>query len=131
MNVATVELRPNPNALERQGDPRRLNGGASVKGLDLGSVVRELNEKLEAVKYDRGYHAEVLGEYQERQAAQSRLRRAGGLARRRNALARIPGRVLHGVRDRRPQRNPSTIASIWNARRRDVRSRAGDPRGAE
>lgn len=72
-DVATVALKPNPNAIEREGDSRRLDVGASVEGRDLGSVVRELNEKLEAVSFDRGYHAEVLGEYQERQAAQSRL----------------------------------------------------------
>ena len=44
-----------------------------VEGRDLGSVVRDLNEKLATVSFDRGYHAEVLGEYKERQAAQSRL----------------------------------------------------------
>src|SRR6185503_1167146 len=80
MNVATVELKPNPNAIERQGDSRRLDVGASVEGRDLGSVVRELNEKLEDVTYERGYHAEVLGEYQERQAAQSRLLASGLIA---------------------------------------------------
>jgi Cu/Ag efflux pump CusA len=72
-DVATVALKPNPNAIERQGDSRRLDVGASVEGRDLGSVVKELNEKLEHVTYDLGYHAEVLGEYQERQAAQGRL----------------------------------------------------------
>jgi CzcA family heavy metal efflux pump len=80
MNVASVELKPNPNAIERQGDSRRLDVGANVEGRDLGSVVRELNQKLQAVKYDRGYHAEVLGEYQERQAAQSRLLASGLIA---------------------------------------------------
>ena len=72
-DVATVALRPNPNAIERQGDSRRLDVGASVEGRDLGSVVRDLNKKLATVSFDRGYHAEVLGEYKERQAAQSRL----------------------------------------------------------
>ena len=47
--------------------------GASVEGRDLGSVVNELNDKLKGVSFERGYHAEVLGEYNERQAAQSRL----------------------------------------------------------
>ncbi|MGB8384370.1 MAG: efflux RND transporter permease subunit, partial [Dermatophilaceae bacterium] len=58
---------------ERQGDSRRLDVGASVEGRDLGSVVNELNDKLKGVSFERGYHAEVLGEYNERQAAQSRL----------------------------------------------------------
>ena len=36
-------------------------------------MVGEINSKLAAVHLDRGYHTELLGEYQERQAAQSRL----------------------------------------------------------
>ena len=72
-DVATVAVKPNPNAIERQGDSRRLDVGAAVEGRDLGSVVKELNDKLTTVSFDRGYHAEVLGEYQERQAAQNRL----------------------------------------------------------
>ena len=38
-DVATVEVKPNPNAIERQGDSRRLDVGAAVEGRDLGSVV--------------------------------------------------------------------------------------------
>ena len=72
-DVADVSVRPNPNAIERQGDSRRLDVGAGVEGRDLGSVVNELNAKLAKVSFPRGYHAEVLGEYQERQTAQSRL----------------------------------------------------------
>jgi len=72
-DVAKVEVKPNPNAIEREGDSRRLDVGAAVQGRDLGSVVTELNERLTGVTFERGYHAEVLGEYQERQSAQSRL----------------------------------------------------------
>ena len=79
-DVATVSVKPNPNAIERQGDSRRLDVGASVAGRDLGSVVADLNAKLASVSFDRGYHAEVLGEYQERQAAQSRLLTSGVIA---------------------------------------------------
>ena len=71
--VATVELRPNPNAIDRQGDSRYLDVGAAVSGRDLGSVVNDIKHKLASVRLDRGYHVELLGEYQERQAAQSRL----------------------------------------------------------
>ena len=71
--VATVALQPNPNAIERQGDSRYLDVGASVSGRDLGSVVSEIRQKLGSVQLDRGYHVELLGEYKERQAAQSRL----------------------------------------------------------
>ena len=102
-----------------------------MSGRDLGSVVSDIQAKLAAVQLDRGYHAELLGEYQERQAAQSRLLESaviagvlillllqasfrswrlavlafltlpmalvggvlGGLARRRDHLARLAGRA--------------------------------------
>jgi Cu/Ag efflux pump CusA len=79
-DVATVAVRPVPNLIERQGDSRRLDVAAGVKGRDLGSVVRDLNARMTGVSYPRGYHAEVLGEYKERQAAQSRLFSSAGLA---------------------------------------------------
>ncbi|HEX5300193.1 MAG TPA: efflux RND transporter permease subunit, partial [Streptosporangiaceae bacterium] len=71
--VATVSLQPNPNAIDRQGDSRYLDVGASVEGRDLGSVVNAIKRKLGSVQLARGYHVELLGEYSERQAAQSRL----------------------------------------------------------
>jgi Cu/Ag efflux pump CusA len=71
--VASVSLQPNPNAIERQGDSRYLDVGADVSGRDLGAVVSDIKQKLASVRLDRGYHTELLGEYQERQAAQSRL----------------------------------------------------------
>jgi Cu/Ag efflux pump CusA len=71
--VATVALRPNPNAIDRQGDSRYLDVGTAVSGRDLGSVVHDIQAKLASVRLNRGYRVEMLGEYQERQAAQSRL----------------------------------------------------------
>src|SRR4029077_18833909 len=44
-----------------------------VSGRDLGAVVNDVKQKLAAVHLDRGYHVELLGEYTERQTAQSRL----------------------------------------------------------
>jgi CzcA family heavy metal efflux pump len=71
--VANVSLQPNPNAVERQGDSRYLDVGADVSGRDLGAVVKDIKQKLASVHLARGYHTELLGEYKERQAAQSRL----------------------------------------------------------
>ena len=71
--VATVSLQPNPNVIERQGDSRYLDVGADVSGRDLGAVVSDIRQKLAAVHLSRGYHVELLGEYRERQMAQSRL----------------------------------------------------------
>jgi Cu/Ag efflux pump CusA len=44
-----------------------------VKGQDLGSVVREVERQLKKVPFPLQYHAEVLGEYAERQHTQQRL----------------------------------------------------------
>jgi CzcA family heavy metal efflux pump len=71
--VATVSLQPNPNAIDRQGDSRYLDVGAAVEGRDLGSVVNEIRQKIGSVQLTRGYHVEMLGEYKEWPAAQSRL----------------------------------------------------------
>src|SRR5262249_58110838 len=48
--VATVALRPNPNAIDRQGDSRYLDVGANVAGRDLGSVVSDIRDKLASVR---------------------------------------------------------------------------------
>jgi CzcA family heavy metal efflux pump len=72
-DVAKVRVRPIPNVIERQGDSRRIDVVANVEGRDLGSVAKDVERGLSAVSFPRGYHAELLGEYKERQAAQSRL----------------------------------------------------------
>jgi Cu/Ag efflux pump CusA len=71
--VARVTVAPTPNLVERDDSSRRIDVGANVRGRDLGSVAREVERRLRAVRFPRGYDAKVLGEYQERQAAQRRL----------------------------------------------------------
>jgi Cu/Ag efflux pump CusA len=72
-DVATIAVRPTANSIEREDGSRRLDVGTNVEGRDLASVAQELDERLAEVAFPRGYHAEVLGEYEERQQAQSRL----------------------------------------------------------
>jgi Cu/Ag efflux pump CusA len=72
-DVATVSIQPTPNSIKRENTSRRIDVGANVRGRDIGSVVRELEKKLEKVDFPREYHADVLGEFAERQAAQKRL----------------------------------------------------------
>ena len=71
-DVAEVSLQPSPNAIDREGDSRRLDVSATFEG-DLGSVVDELEDKLGGVHFEQGYHAEVLGEWAERESAQRTL----------------------------------------------------------
>jgi CzcA family heavy metal efflux pump len=72
-DVAQVVVAPVPNVIQRDNDSRRIDVVANVRGRDLGSVVQDVNKALGGVKFASGYHAELLGEFTERQAAQNRL----------------------------------------------------------
>ena len=72
-DIANVTIEPEPNVIERENGSRRIDVAANVSGRDLGSVVADVKKVLAGVQFDRGYHAELLGEYKERQDAQNRL----------------------------------------------------------
>ncbi len=72
-DVARVEVAPTPNEIEREHASRKIDVSANVRGRDLGSVIDDLNQGLTQVTFPLEYHAELLGEYQERQAASQRL----------------------------------------------------------
>lgn len=72
-DLARVEIVPTPNVVFRENGSRRFHIKANVKGRDLGSVTRDVQERVKQVSFPLGYHTEVLGEYHERQAAQRRL----------------------------------------------------------
>ena len=72
-DVADVRLAPTPNAIEREQQSRRIDVGANIEGRDLAAVVDDVEDRLEGVGFERGYHAEVLGESTELNAAQGRL----------------------------------------------------------
>jgi CzcA family heavy metal efflux pump len=71
--VADVRLAPTPNHIERERQSRRIDVGANVEGRDLAAVVDDVEEAVDGVKFPREYHAEVLGESTELNAAQDRL----------------------------------------------------------
>jgi Cu/Ag efflux pump CusA len=79
-DVARVQIRPVPNVVERENDSRRIDVAANVRGRDLGSVVADTKAALAGVSFPRGYHAEVLGEYKERQNAQNFLFQVAAVA---------------------------------------------------
>jgi CzcA family heavy metal efflux pump len=72
-DVASVQIVPAANHVERENDSRRIDVRANVRGRDLGAVARDVEERLKQVPMPPEYHARVLGEYAERQAAQDRL----------------------------------------------------------
>ena len=72
--LADVRIRPTQNVIERENDSRRIDVDGEVpKGRDLGAIMREVESHVSKVSFPLGYHAEILGEYAERQAAQNRL----------------------------------------------------------
>lgn len=72
-DVADLAIVPTPNAIKREGASRRIDVTCNVTGRALGDVAREIEQRIAKVKFTRGYHPEILGEWAERQAAQSRL----------------------------------------------------------
>ena len=76
-DVAAVEVQTTPNAIRHQDLFRRIDVLANPDGSrDLGSVAHDVQDRLDEVDFPLGYHAELLGEYKERQ------NRAGPAARR-------------------------------------------------
>jgi CzcA family heavy metal efflux pump len=71
--VAAVTLKPTPNTIEREANTRKIDVGANVRGRDLGSVIGDVEDRLDAIQFPLGYSVELLGEYAERQAATQRL----------------------------------------------------------
>jgi CzcA family heavy metal efflux pump len=71
--VADVQLVPAPNKIRRENNSRRIDVHANVKGRDLGSVADDVEDRLERVKFPIGYYPQLLGEYKERQTAQTNL----------------------------------------------------------
>jgi Cu/Ag efflux pump CusA len=72
-DVADVRIAPTPNSISHEQLARRLDVDANVTDRDLGSVIREVEAALDQVDWPLEYHPELLGEFQERQAAQGRL----------------------------------------------------------
>ena len=69
-DVADVRVAPTPNVVEHENLKRRLDVRANVRGRDLGSVVADVVRRLQEVEFPLGYYPELIGEFQERQAAQ-------------------------------------------------------------
>jgi CzcA family heavy metal efflux pump len=79
-DVASVEIHPSPNSIDREDGSRHLDILADVDGVDIGTVGEELEDQLEAHAFPRGYHVELLGEFEEQQAAQTRLFTIGAIS---------------------------------------------------
>lgn len=72
-DVADLAIVPTPNAIKREGASRRIDVTCNVSGRALGDVVRDIEARVANLTFKPGHHPEILGEWAERQAAQSRL----------------------------------------------------------
>ncbi len=79
-DVADVRIGGVPNVIAREDQSRKIDVSANVSGRDLGSVAEDVEKALGNVEFPLGYHAEVLGEFAEREAAQNKLLFAGSIA---------------------------------------------------
>jgi CzcA family heavy metal efflux pump len=72
-DLAEVRVVSTPNVIQRENQSRRIDVLSNVKGRDVGAVSRDVERALQEVDFPLGYHAELIGEFSERQAAQDRL----------------------------------------------------------
>jgi Cu/Ag efflux pump CusA len=73
-SLASVNIVPTPNHIERWQMKRKIDVRANVRGRDLGSVVADVRRQLSQVEFPKGTHPELLGEYAEREKAQGKMR---------------------------------------------------------
>ncbi len=73
-DVADVYIAPSPNEIKRESTSRRIDVTCNVKaGADLGAIAPEIERRVRAIRFDRGYFPEFLGEYAARVASRNRL----------------------------------------------------------
>ncbi|MBS0261190.1 MAG: efflux RND transporter permease subunit [Planctomycetes bacterium] len=75
-DVADVEITPAPNEIKREKASRRIDVTCNVKGRDLGSVAREIQELVSdpaRIQFATGYFPEFLGENTALAASRQRL----------------------------------------------------------
>jgi CzcA family heavy metal efflux pump len=72
-DVARVQIVPTPNEIKHENGFRRIDVDLNVRGRDLGSVARDVEDVLRQVDFPLEYNPQLIGEYAERQAAQERL----------------------------------------------------------
>jgi Cu/Ag efflux pump CusA len=72
-DVADVSIQPTQNMIHHETVSRRIDVGLSVRGRDPGAVLSDVQQRLQRIQFPLEYHAQVLGAYQDQQAAFQRL----------------------------------------------------------
>lgn len=72
--LADVQIRVGPNQIQRENAERRITVGFNVRGRDVQSVVKDLQERVEArVRMPPGYHITYGGQFENLVEAKKRL----------------------------------------------------------
>jgi CzcA family heavy metal efflux pump len=71
--VAEVMIVPAPNTINREKTSRKIDVTCNVSGRDLGSVAREIEERVRKLDFERGYNPEFLGEYAAQAESRQRM----------------------------------------------------------
>jgi len=71
--IADVYVAPTPNQIMRESASRYTEVTCNVRDRDLGSVAREIERKVKAIPFERGYHPEILGEYAAQRASRRQI----------------------------------------------------------
>ena len=72
-DVASVDVKPSPNVIERDAVSRRVDVTAGVKGRSQQAVLADVRQRLEKVEFPLEYHYELVGNYSQRQAVTNRV----------------------------------------------------------
>lgn len=72
-DVAEIEIVPAPNEIKHEKASRKIDITCNVKGRDLGSVAREIEDAVKKLEFQQGYFPEFIGEYAARVESQQRL----------------------------------------------------------
>ncbi|UCG87623.1 MAG: efflux RND transporter permease subunit [Gemmatimonadota bacterium] len=78
--VADVMIVPTRNEVTREGASRKIDVTCNISGRDLGRVSRQIEDRIDALTFETGYHPEILGEYAARQESRNRLLSLAALA---------------------------------------------------
>ncbi|HEU5292045.1 MAG TPA: CusA/CzcA family heavy metal efflux RND transporter [Cyclobacteriaceae bacterium] len=72
--LADVDFRMSPNQIQREDAKRRIIVGFNVRGRDVASIVKELQQKIDAqIDFPPGYYPTYGGQFENLKEAQARL----------------------------------------------------------
>ncbi len=72
--LADVELKVGPNQIQREDAKRRIIVGFNVRGRDVASIVKEMQQKIESqIDFPPGYYPRYGGQFENLRQAEARL----------------------------------------------------------